>query len=122
MSMVPSMLRFNTPACSATSSPMAERRIGVAMRTIAASRATMNPSFRRSAIGVNSPDAIASQDVGGEQEHQRQPLDRSDQGYRHTRDDLHRQPAVDQRPEENGGDDHANRVQPAQQSNDDARE
>src|SRR5688500_12697707 len=116
---MPSTPRLSTPERSTTSSPMAARSSGVAavmtVRMIASSTGGFAPQRRR----ADEPDPVEDQRVAGEHVEEQHAL----QHLRHLRGDLQarldRLAAKIGERDQKAGDQNAERVQPAEEGDDD---
>src|SRR5690606_654914 len=123
MIIMPSTPRLSTPERSTTSSPMAAIRSGVAaVAMVMKTASNMACLPYRAGTRPDEADTVVDQRVAGEHEEQDQPLEGAHHLVGQADRDLRRLPAeIGQRQHQPGRDD-AERVQPAEEGDDDGGE
>src|SRR5690606_30430265 len=124
---IPSTPRLSTPDRSETSSPSAAKRSGVAATTIVSSipcsssipMARLHGKARRR---PGDPHPVEDQRVAGEDEEQQQPLEDAGDLLRDGVGNLHALTAEIGQRQDEAGDDDAERIEPAEEGNDDRGE
>src|SRR5216684_3062882 len=118
---MPSTPRLSTPARSATSSPAAASSSGVDAARTARMMASSNP-IGGPAVRHHDMDAVEDEGIAGEHVEQQEALEHLGQVERHLQRNLGALAANESERQEQAGDHDADRVQPAEERNDDGGE